>query len=71
MAQKTKEGKKKISDELQELQKIVDWFESQEEINLEDGLQKVKDGSKIIKHLKSQIEAAENEFEVIKKDFKI
>ncbi len=67
----TKKDKSKITDELDRLNKIVEWFESREEIDVEEGLNRVKEGSEIIKRLKSRIKDVENEFELVKKDLNI
>lgn len=61
-------SKKKIKDSLAELEKIAGWFESSDEIDVEEGLSKVKEGAKMIKELKKQLEEVENEFEEIKAD---
>jgi len=57
----------KISEGLRRLKEIVEWFELQKEVDVEEGLKKVKEGAKIIKFLKYKIKEVENEFEEIKK----
>lgn len=59
----------KLKDSLKKLKKIVQWFEEQEEVDVEAGLEKVKQGVILIKDSKSQLKKIENEFEEIKKDF--
>jgi len=47
----SKEGKK-VKESLNKLESIVDWFDKQEDIDLEEGLEKVRVGAEIIKDLK-------------------
>lgn len=60
--------KKKINSSLKKLEEIVSWFEEQSEVDVEEGLEKMKEGAELIKELKSKLTKAENEFEEIKKD---
>jgi len=62
-----KEESNNISKSLKSLEEIVNWFEGQEEIDIEKGLKKVKDGVVLIKSLKKRLEAVQNEFNEIKK----
>ncbi len=57
-----------LSESLKKLDKIVEWFESQEEIDVEKGLEKVKEGVKLIKASKERFKNIENEFEEVKKE---
>jgi exonuclease VII small subunit len=57
-----------INEQLGELEKIVKWFEGQKEVDVEKGLEKMKEGAILIKSLKSRLKEVENEFEEIKKD---
>ncbi|MCK5123428.1 MAG: exodeoxyribonuclease VII small subunit [Candidatus Pacebacteria bacterium] len=41
--------KTNLSESLKKLEKIARWFESQEEVDVEMGLEKVKEGAKLIK----------------------
>ncbi|MBU4299126.1 exodeoxyribonuclease VII small subunit [Patescibacteria group bacterium] len=59
---------KNLSGNLKRLSEITDWFESQEEIDIEDGLEKVKEAAALIKASKERIKVIENEFEEIKKE---
>jgi len=63
----TKE-KNKLSKELKDLEEIVRWFEEQQEVDIETGLTKAREGAKLIKSLKAQLKEVENEFEEIKTD---
>jgi len=63
-----KDTKGNLSDKLKKLGTIVSWFEDQEEIDVEKGLQLVKEGAALIKQSKEQLKEIENEFQEIKKD---
>ena len=65
-AEDNKKGK--ITDSLQRLETIVEWFDTQEEVDVEEGLTKVKEGVALIKDLNARIKNVENEFEEIKKE---
>ncbi|MBI2175395.1 MAG: exodeoxyribonuclease VII small subunit [Parcubacteria group bacterium] len=51
---------------LKRLKEITDWFEKQEEVDVEAGLEKVKEGAELIKASKKQLKTLENEFEKVK-----
>jgi exonuclease VII small subunit len=53
---------------LKKLEEISDWFDNQEEVDVEEGLNKVKDAVKLIKSSKERLKQIENEFEEIKKE---
>ncbi|MDD4062467.1 MAG: hypothetical protein PHV25_01675 [Candidatus Pacebacteria bacterium] len=60
-------SKKNLGDNLKKLAEISRWFDEREEINVEEGLKKVKEAALIIKESKSRLAEVENEFEEIKK----
>ncbi|MFZ2970323.1 MAG: exodeoxyribonuclease VII small subunit [Minisyncoccia bacterium] len=60
--------KNNLGDLLKKLEKNVEWFESQDEIDVEKGLEKVKEGIKLIKMSKERFRNIENEFREIKKE---
>ena len=62
-------NKENLSSKLAKLGKIVSWFENQQEIDVEKGLELVKEGAVLIKQSKEQLKEIENEFKEIKKDF--
>lgn len=62
------ENTKNLSQSLKELDKIINWFDEQEEVDVENGLQKVKQGFQLIAEVKQKLKEAENEFEEIKKE---
>ncbi len=62
--------KNTLKDSLKKLKDIVDWFDKQEEVDVEMGLEKVKEGANLIKESKKQLKELENEFEKVKADLK-
>jgi exonuclease VII small subunit len=60
--------KETLHDSLKKIQAIVAWFEEQTEVDVEKGLNKVKEGAKLIKASRTRLEELENEFEIVKKD---
>ncbi len=63
------EKKDSIETQLRELEGIAEWFEKEEEFDLEEGLQKVKEGAELVKKLKSRIKEVENEFNELEATF--
>ncbi|MDD3531021.1 MAG: exodeoxyribonuclease VII small subunit [Candidatus Pacebacteria bacterium] len=59
-----------ITDNLTELAGIVKWFESQQEVDVEEGLGKVREAAKLIKQSKARLADIENEFKEIEKEIK-
>ncbi len=57
-----------LTKSLNELGEIVKWFEKEEEIDVEAGLEKVKEGAELIKHCKERLAKIENEFKEIQKE---
>lgn len=60
--------KNNLTKNLKEIEDIVAWFESQDEVDVEKGIEKVKSGAKLIKESKKRLKEIENEFEEVKKD---
>ena len=60
-----------IQELIQELEKTVAWFQSREDIDIEEGLKRVKGGAELVKILKAKLKKVENEFEEIKKDLDV
>ena len=56
-----------IKEKLNELEQIASWFEKQKDVDVEEGLKRVKDGAVLIKDLKERLREVENEFSEIKK----
>lgn len=59
-------AKNNLKDSLKKLKDIVDWFDRQEEVDVEVGLEKVKEGAVLIKESKKRLKELENEFEKVK-----
>ncbi len=57
-----------LSDSLKKVQAIIAWFDDQEEVDVEKGLEKIKEGTVLIKDSRARLKEIENEFEVVKKD---
>ena len=65
---KEKSDPKNLNANLKRLSEITDWFDNREEIDVEEGLEKVKEAVSLIKVSKERLKAVENEFEEIKKE---
>lgn len=63
-----RQGAKNLNVSLKRLAEITGWFDSREEIDVEEGLEKVKEAVSLIKASKERLKAVENEFEEIKKE---
>ena len=57
-----------LSESLKKVQAIITWFDSQEEVDVEKALEKIKEGTVLIKESRTRLKEIENEFEVVKKD---
>jgi len=64
---KEKLDAKNLNDSLKHLAEITEWFDNREEIDVEEGLKKVKEAVELIKASKERLKTIENEFEEIKK----
>jgi exonuclease VII small subunit len=63
-----KRDKKGLNSNLKRLSEIAEWFDSREEIDVEEGLEKVKEAAKLIKLSKERLKEIENEFEEIRRE---
>jgi exonuclease VII small subunit len=68
---KKKLDAKNLNSNLKRLSEITEWFDNQEEIDVEEGLNKVKEAVEIIKTSRERLKSIENEFEEIKKEIDI
>lgn len=59
---------KNLNSNLKRLTEITEWFDNREEIDVEEGLNKVKEAVNLIKASKERLKGIENEFEEIKKE---
>jgi exodeoxyribonuclease VII small subunit len=57
-----------LTESLKKLEEIVEWFENQGEVDVEKGIEKVKEGVALIKASRERLKKVENEFEEVKKD---
>ena len=65
---KEKTDAKNLNVNLKRLAEITEWFDAREEIDVEEGLEKVKEAVSLIKSSKERLKMIENEFEEIKKE---
>lgn len=63
---KTKEPT--IQEILKQLRDISEWFESSSDIDIEQGIAKIKEGAELVKTGKKRLAELENTFEEIRKD---
>ena len=61
-------SKTNLSESLKKLEEVVAWFEEQEEVDVEEGLKKVKAGALLIRESRDRLKQVENEFEEVKKE---
>jgi exonuclease VII small subunit len=60
--------KNKLEDSLKKLEEIIEWFDKQKEVDVEAGLERVKEGVALIKTSRERLQKLENEFEEAKKE---
>lgn len=65
---KEKSKEKNLNSNLKRLSEITDWFDNQQEADVEEGLKKVKEAVELIKASKTRLKNIENEFKEIKKE---
>lgn len=58
--------KASIADSLDRLEKLVAWFDEQEQVQVEQGLEKVREGAALVKELRARLKEVENEFKEVK-----
>lgn len=56
-----------IAQSLEQLEHIVRWLDDQEQVDVEEGLKKVKEGADLIRALRAKLKTVANEFEEVKK----
>jgi exodeoxyribonuclease VII small subunit len=62
------EQKVNLKESLKKLNDIVEWFDEQEEVDVEVGLEKVKEGAELIKVCRKRLAEVENEFKEIQRE---
>lgn len=70
MTVKKSDKKINLNETLKKLETIVSWFESQQELDVEKGIEHVKEGADLIKDSRERLSQIENEFKEIKKSIK-
>ncbi len=60
--------KNDLNENLKKLSETAEWFENREDVDVEEGLKKVKEAVEIIKESKKRLREIENEFEKVKKE---
>jgi len=68
---KEKPDIKNLNANLKKLSEITEWFENQEEVDIEEGLKKVKEAVSLIGASRERLRVVENEFEEIKKEIEL
>ncbi len=63
-----KAGQVNLNETLKKLSQIVSWFENQSDLDVEKGLEYVKEGASLIKSSRERLSEIENEFQEIKKE---
>jgi len=63
-----KQKKNSVSESLSELEKITRWFDAQKEVDVEEGMTKVREGAALVKELEKRLSEIDNEFRELKKD---
>ena len=57
-----------LTENLKKLKEIADWFDDQENLDVEQGLLKVKEATILIKESRGRLSEVKNEFTEIKKE---
>lgn len=65
---KENNGQGEFKKHLQEIAGILEWFDAQEELDVEQALEKIKTAAELIKTSKKRLGQIENEFKEIKKE---
>lgn len=68
MAKKENTEGKNLKEHLKDIAKILEWFEAQEELDVEEALKKVEEAKDLIKASKTKLVEVENKFEEIKRE---
>ncbi|OIP79428.1 MAG: hypothetical protein CO002_01025 [Candidatus Portnoybacteria bacterium CG_4_8_14_3_um_filter_44_10] len=61
-------AKNSLKESLKKLKSIIAWFDQQEEVDVEAGLERVKEGAQLIRESRAELKNLENEFEKVKKE---
>lgn len=66
----TRMVKTNLGESLKKVQNIIGWFDNQEEVDVEKGLEKIKEGTELIKASRIRLKEIENEFREVEKSLK-
>ncbi len=66
-----KDSKGAIAQSLDKLETIIAWFDEQDHVDVQQGLDKVREGAVLVKELRARLKAVENEFEEVKKELAV
>ena len=66
-----REPKTDISQSLEKLEAIVRWLDEQDQVDVQEGLKRVREGAVLVKDLRARLKEVENEFEEVKRDLDI
>lgn len=62
-----KKEQETIAQSLGKLEKIIEWFDEQSDVEVEEGLKRVREGAVLVKDLRARLKEVENEFVELKK----
>ena len=57
-----------LTESIKQLEAIAEWFENQQDVDVEQGLTKVKEAAALIKKSKARLAVIENEFKTVEKE---
>lgn len=63
-----KESVPQVSASLEKLEQVVRWFDEQDQVDVQEGLAKIREGAVLVKELRAQLKEVENEFSELKKE---
>ena len=61
-------SKMHLKESLEKLDDIVQWFDRQDDVDVEEGLKQIKEGLELIKASRERLKDIENEFEHLTDD---
>ena len=57
-----------IAASLEKLEDIVTWLDGQTQVDVEEGLRKVKEGAELVRSLRTRLKTVANKFEEVDRD---
>lgn len=58
--------KESIGQSLKKLEDVLAWFDGQTEVDVEEGLKRVRQGALLVAELRERLKDVENEFQTVK-----